>query len=119
MLSLLTVTLFFSKLLLDKNGKPFQQGDKIKNVKYANTLERIQEDPESFYNGTLARDIALDMMEMKNIKGKITEEDLRKYQTEEREPIESDLSGLKMYLTPPPTSGAVLALILNILKGGC
>ena len=49
----------------------------------------------------------------------MTEDDLRKYKTEEREPLESELSGMKMYLTPPPTSGAVLGLILNILKGGC
>ena len=50
-------------------------------------------------------------------KGKVTERDLRKYRTKIREPLESKLAGMKMLLTPPPTSGAVLALILNILKG--
>ena len=34
-----------------------------------------------------------------------------------REPLQSELAGMKMFLTPPPTSGAVLGLILNILKG--
>ena len=51
--------------------------------------------------------------------GKVTAEDLRNYNTEKREPLESELSDMKMYLTPPPTSGAVLGLILNIVKGGC
>ena len=51
--------------------------------------------------------------------GKVTAEDLRNYDTEKREPLEGELSDMKMYLTPPPTSGAVLGLILNILKGGC
>ena len=36
-----------------------------------------------------------------------------------REPLQSELAGMKMFLTPPPTSGAVLGLILNILKGRC
>ena len=56
---------------------------------------------------------------MRMINGSVTSEDLRKYISVIRVPYESELSGTKMYLTPPPTSGAVLALILNILKGGC
>ena len=60
--------------------------------------------------------ISQDMKDLK-VKGKVTERDLRNYQTKIREPLESKLAGMKMLLTPPPTSGAVLALILNILKG--
>ena len=76
----------------------------------------IQKDPESFYTGKLAEMIVRDM---KVIKGKVTQDDLKNYQTVEREPLESELSNMTMYLTPPPSSGAVLALILNILKGRC
>ena len=79
-------------------------------------METIRDDPESFYNGPLAKMISQDMRELK-LKGKVTEQDLRNYQTVIREPLESKLAGMKMILTPPPTSGAVLALILNILKG--
>ena len=78
------------------------------------TLEEIRDDPESFYNGPLAKKISQDIRELK---GQVTEQDLRNYQTKIREPLESELKGMKMLLTPPPTSGAVLALILNILKG--
>ena len=75
----------------------------------------MQNDPESFYSGQLANDIAEDI---KIVNGNVTVDDLRNYKSISRKPYEGELSGMKMYLTPPPTSGAVLALILNILKGG-
>ena len=103
-------------MLLDKDRKPYKKGHHITNQKYANTLEIIQKDPTSFYTGKLAQMIARDM---KVIKGEVTLDDLRKYKTVERKPLESELSNMSMYITPPPSSGAVLALILNILKGGC
>ena len=78
------------------------------------TLERVRDDPESFYNGALARDIISDL---KEINGTVTDSDLRDYRPIPREPYQRGLSGMKMYLTPPPTSGAVLGLILNILQG--
>ena len=84
------------------------------------TLEKIRDNPESFYNGPLAKSISQDITELipdEPKKGQGTEEDVRNYQTEIREPLESELAGMKMHLTPPPTSGAVLGLILNILKG--
>ena len=106
----------FSELLLDKNKNLRKKGDKIKNEKYAKTLEQVQNDPESFYNGTLAKDIAEDI---KRVNGNVTVDDLRNYTSiSSRKPYKSELSGMNMYLTPPPTSGAVLSLILNILKGG-
>ena len=106
----------FSDLLLDKNKKLLKMGDKIKNEKYAKTLERVQNNSESFYSGKLADDIAEDI---RKANGTITVEDLKKYKSINRKPYKGELSGMNMYLTPPPTSGAVLALILNILKGGC
>lgn len=108
--------MYFSELLLDKNGTLRKKGDKIKNEKYAKTLERVQKDPESFYSGELASDIVNDI---KKVNGIVTVDDLRNYKSIPRQPYEDELSGMKMYLTPPPTSGAVLALILNILKGWC
>ena len=76
----------------------------------------MRDHPDSFYTGQLAKDIADDI---KRVNGNVTRDDLEKYKTKTREPYKSELSGMNMYLTPPPTSGAVLALILNILKGGC
>ena len=95
-------------------GSLIKKGTIIKNEKYAMTLETIRDDPESFYNGQLAKKISQDI---RKLKGNVTERDLRNYQTKIRQPLESKLAGMKMLLTPPPTSGAVLGLILNILKG--
>ena len=78
------------------------------------TLERVRDDPESFYNGALASDILRDL---EKVNGIWTDSDLSGYEHMEREPYQRELSGMKMYLTPPPTSGAVLGLILNILRG--
>ena len=96
------------------NKRLVKKGDVIKNEKYAKTLERVRDDPESFYNGALARDIISDL---KEVNGMVTDSDLRDYRPIPREPYQGELSGMKMYLTPPPTSGAVLGLILNILQG--
>ena len=78
------------------------------------TLERVRDDPESFYNGALASDILRDL---EKVNGIWIDSDLRDYKHIDREPYQRELSGMKMYLTPPPTSGAVLGLILNILQG--
>ena len=74
----------------------------------------MRDDPESFYNGALASDILRDL---EKVNGIWTDSDLSGYEHMEREPYQRELSGMKMYLTPPPTSGAVLGLILNILRG--
>ena len=74
----------------------------------------MRDDPESFYNGALASDIIRDL---KKVNGMVTDSDLRDYRPITRDPYQRELSGMKMYLTPPPTSGAVLGLILNILQG--
>ena len=106
---------------MDKNGKAYNKSTIIKNEKYAMTLEKIRDDPYSFYNGSLAEMISRDISEhippYQERKGQVTKQDLGNYTTEIREPLESELAGMKMHLTPPPTSGAVLGLILNILKG--
>ena len=77
----------------------------------------MRDDPESFYDtsdGELGREIISDLQK---VSGKVTDRDLRDYRPITRESYQRELSGMKMYLTPPPTSGAVLGLILNILKG--
>ena len=74
----------------------------------------MRDDPDSFYRGALARDILRDI---KKVNGSVTEEDLWSYKPIVREPYQSNIQNMTMYLTPPPTSGAVLALILNILRG--
>ena len=106
--------LYFRELLLDKDNNTYKEGDTITNKKYARTLEIIQQKPESFYYGSLAKNIWRDM---RNINSTVSRRDLRNYRAVIREPKKGNLSNMTMYLSPPPSSGAVLALILNILKG--
>ena len=83
-------------------------------MEYARTLERVRDDPDSFYSGALAYDILRDI---RKVNGIVTARDLRRYKSIIRVPYRSNIQNMTMYLTPPPTSGAVLALILNILRG--
>lgn len=82
--------------------------------KYAKTLEKIRDKPDDFYNGKLAEDIVKDVKEGGGI---FTLEDLKKYKAKFKTPIQGTLGNYIWYSTPPPGSGAVLSLILNILKG--
>jgi len=44
-----------------QDGSLVKEGDLLKNPKLAQTLLRIAEDPMSFYNGSLAREIVNDI----------------------------------------------------------
>lgn len=101
--------------ILIENGKLKSEGDIIKNPQLAATLTKIQQDPNSFYNGSLAKDIAKDIQEAGGI---ITEEDLKNYKAvTSKAAIKNKLRDLTWYTVPPPSGGAVVTLILNILKG--
>ena len=82
--------------------------------KFAKTLEIIRDDPDSFYTGNLAKDIVKDIQENGGI---ITLEDLKNYRTRVRTPLSETMGNYTWYTNPPPGSGAVLSMILNILKG--
>lgn len=82
--------------------------------KFAKTLERIRDNPEDFYNGELAKDIVQDV---KDAGGIFTLDDLKNYKVKFKRPVNGTLGDDTWYSTPPPGSGAVLSLILNILKG--
>ena len=103
------------QLLLDEEGNLKKLGEVIKNPELAATLEKIRDNPNSFYNGSLAEDIAKDMEANQGI---ITSDDLQNYQAQtDKVPVEGQLGDWTWYTTPPPSSGLVLTMILNILKG--
>ena len=91
-----------------------KQGETLCMPKYAKTLERIRDNPEDFYYGELAKDIVQDV---KDGGGIFTLDDLKNYRVKFKRPVNGMLGDYTWYSTPPPGSGAVLSLILNILKG--
>ncbi|EDO27294.1 predicted protein, partial [Nematostella vectensis] len=103
-----------SELFITEDGNLRKLGETIKLPKLARTLERIRDDPESFYTGDLARDIVNELQEEG---GLITLEDMRNYKVKVKEPLKFRFGEYNFFTTPPPGSGTVLNLILNILKG--
>ncbi|PAA85373.1 hypothetical protein BOX15_Mlig004909g1 [Macrostomum lignano] len=97
-------------------GNPYQEGDLLVDNKLADTLEKIANDPSTFYNGSLAKDI---LQEVLAAGGNITKEDLSNYRLRQHEALTATLpsKGQTLYSPPPPSSGAVLSLILGIMDG--
>ncbi|MDT8070508.1 MAG: gamma-glutamyltransferase [Terriglobia bacterium] len=104
-----------SHRIFQRNGKYYQAGDVFKQPELANTLERIAKNPDVFYKGEMAKQIAAFMQKGG---GLITAKDLADYNAVERAPIHGTYRGLDVYSAPPPSSGGVaLVEILNMLEG--
>ncbi|CAF0927283.1 unnamed protein product [Rotaria sordida] len=91
-------------------------GDLMKRPKLARTLEIIAEQGvDAFYTGELSDKIVKEIQDQGGI---ITKQDLADYDVDFQEALSIDLkSSLTAYTTHAPTSGPILAFILNILQG--
>lgn len=104
-----------SRRIFQNDGKGWRQGDVLKQPELARTLERIVANPDEFYTGRMAREIA-EFMQQGG--GLITVQDLKNYEVVDRTPVRGTYRGLDIISAPPPSSGGI-ALIetLNILEG--
>ena len=109
------MTLFpTSAHIFQRDGNFYKEGDTFKQPELAATLTRIAKDPDDFYKGAMAHEIA---DAEKAGGGLITAEDLAAYQVKSREPIKGRYRGYDIITAPPPSSGGiVLVEILNILS---
>ncbi len=104
-----------SKRIFQRNGNYYQAGEVLKQPELARTLERIAKNPDDFYHGSLARELAAAVAKGG---GLLTADDLAQYEVKEREPIRGTYRGYDIISTPPPSSGGTaLVEILNILEG--
>jgi len=104
-----------SKRIFLRDGNYYQPGDILKQPELAHTLERIARNPDDFYHGAMARELAAAIIKGG---GLITTGDLAAYEVKEREPIRGSYRGYDIISAPPPSSGGVaLVEILNILEG--
>jgi len=104
-----------SRRVFQRNGDYYKQGEVFRQPDLARTLERISENPDDFYHGALARELAAAMQKGG---GLITVEDLAHYEVKEREPVHGTYRGYELISAPPPSSGGtVLIESLNILEG--
>jgi gamma-glutamyltranspeptidase/glutathione hydrolase len=104
-----------SRRIFQRNGHFYEQGEVLKQPELAATLERIARNPDDFYRGPLATQIAAAIQKGG---GLITTADLADYKVVERAAIHGSYRGYDIYSSPPPSSGGI-ALIeaLNILEG--
>ena len=103
-----------SAKIFQRNGDFYKEGDIFKQPELANTLTRIAANPDDFYKGAMAHQIA-DFEKAGG--GLITAEDLAAYQVKDRKPILGKYHGYDVITAPPPSSGGiVLVEILNILS---
>jgi gamma-glutamyltranspeptidase/glutathione hydrolase len=104
-----------SRRVFQRGGNYYQPGEIFRQPDLARTLERIAAQPDDFYRGALARELAA---AMKKGGGLITAEDLAHYEVKEREPIRGTYRGYEVISAPPPSSGGtVLVESLNMLEG--
>jgi gamma-glutamyltranspeptidase/glutathione hydrolase len=104
-----------SKRIFQRDGNYYRPGELLKQPELAHTLERIAKNPEDFYHGAMAHELAAAIHKGG---GLVTAEDLAAYEVKEREPIRGSYRGYDIISAPPPSSGGVaLVEILNILEG--
>jgi gamma-glutamyltranspeptidase/glutathione hydrolase len=104
-----------SRRIFQRDGNYYKQGEIFHQPELARTLERIAQNPDDFYRGAMARELAASMQKGG---GLITAEDLAHYEAKEREPIRGTYRGYEIISAPPPSSGGIALIeILNILEG--
>ena len=104
-----------SRRVFQRNGDYYKPGENFQQPDLARTLERISAQPDDFYHGALARELAAAVQKGG---GLITTDDLAHYEVKEREPVRGTYRGYEVISAPPPSSGGtVLIESLNMLEG--
>ncbi|KAM9544598.1 gamma-glutamyltransferase 5a [Salvelinus alpinus] len=107
-------TLPVRQLFLDKNGNLLKVGDTVKFEKLADTLEIIaNQGADAFYTGKVAEDLIGDI---KEAGGTLSMKDLELFKVTVTDAWTIPLGEYQMHFPPPPSGGAILSFILNIMK---
>jgi gamma-glutamyltranspeptidase/glutathione hydrolase len=104
-----------SRRIFQRAGNFYKAGEVFKQPELTRTLKRIAANPEDFYRGTMARELAASIQKGG---GLITVDDLAQYEVKEREAVRGSYRGYDIISAPPPSSGGTTLIeILNILEG--
>ena len=104
-----------SRRIFQRDGSLYRQGEVFRQPDLARTLERIARDPDDFYHGAMAKELAAAIQKGG---GLVNADDLANYEVKEREPVRGTYRGYEIISAPPPSSGGVALIeILNILEG--
>ncbi|PHH97398.1 gamma-glutamyltransferase [Fusobacterium nucleatum] len=104
-----------AKVYLNKEGLPYEVGDKFTNKDLAKTLEIIiKKGKDGFYKGEVAQAI---VKTLNKYDGLYTMEDLANYKPLVRKPVTGTYRGYEIISSPSPSSGGAIVIeILNILE---
>ncbi|KAM3874296.1 glutathione hydrolase 5 proenzyme [Diretmus argenteus] len=103
------------QVFCNKNKTVLRKGDMLKFPKLAETMEIIAEEgADAFYTGKIGLDLIHDI---KAAGGKMTMDDLKSYRVREEDAWTVRLGNHMLHIPPPPAGGALLAFILNLMKG--
>ncbi|BBZ16893.1 gamma-glutamyltransferase [Mycolicibacterium gadium] len=108
-----------AEYFLNPDGSAKSEGTVLTNPAYAKTLGVIASDPQSFYTGAIAGDIADAVADISGGRtpGMMTREDLAGYAVKMREALCSPYRGKVICGMPPPSSGGIaVASTLGILE---
>ncbi|HXY09211.1 MAG TPA: gamma-glutamyltransferase [Terriglobales bacterium] len=104
-----------SRRIFQRDGNYYKPGEIFQQPELARTLERIASDPDDFYHGAMARELAASIQKGG---GLLTANDLAGYEVKERAPVQGSYRGYEILSAPPPSSGGTALIeILNILEG--
>lgn len=103
------------EIMLDENGDLLKEGGTMYRRKLAQTMRTLAtEGAAAFYTGSMAATIVAEIAERGGI---VSVDDLAQYRVAVKAPISIEVNDYKTYTGPPPCSGAVYSLIINILEG--
>jgi gamma-glutamyltranspeptidase/glutathione hydrolase len=104
-----------SRHLFQRDGNFYQPDERMVQSQLAQTLTRIAADPDTFYKGSMAQEIAAAIQKGG---GLITAADLAAYRVHDRVPLTGSYRGYDILTAPPASSGGITLIeILNILSG--
>ncbi len=104
-----------SRRIFQRDGNLYKEGEIFRQPELAQTLEKIAADPDDFYHGAIAKQLAADIQKGG---GLVMANDLAGYEVKEREPVRGTYRGYDIISAPPPSSGGVALIeLLNILEG--
>jgi gamma-glutamyltranspeptidase/glutathione hydrolase len=86
--------------------QPYRPGEILKQPALAEALKLYRDKgPDGFYSGAVAQDIAATVQAEGGV---ITVADMAAYKVRWLQPLETEFSGHKVYMMPPPSSGGVV-----------
>ncbi|XP_077547732.1 scoloptoxin SSD14-like [Haemaphysalis longicornis] len=99
-----------------KTSRFFETGDIYTNKELAETMRRIAQSEQRGRYFDSGEDIEAIVRELKAGGGIITEQDFESFKPEAAKPVTVELkTGERLFTTPPPASGAVLAFVVKVM----